>query len=202
MSTTPELNPDLIAWIDTETTGLDHVSDSLLEIAVVVTDNDLREVARFSSVIREERRRLVRMDEVVHRMHTDSGLFAALAAAPASLTVGVVERHVIAFLEAHGATGAVVAGSNVSFDRRFLDVWMPTLNREHLHYRSIDVSTVKELARRFAPAAFRTAPAKNLAHRALDDIRESIVELQHYTAHRFINPTATAALAAEEGPTR
>lgn len=208
------LNPDCIVWIDAETTGLDAASDRLLEIAVVVTDNDLRDVAHFSSVIRQDDGGLVPMDEVVHRMHTDSGLFAALAATPASLTVSEVERRVIAFLEAHGATGAVVAGSNVSFDRRFLDVWMPTLNQKHLHYRSIDVSTVKELARRFDPNTFGVAPVKKLAHRALDDIRESIEELQHYVDFGFIytsdpDPIVTtysgtnlpipAALAAEEG---
>lgn len=193
----PVLNPDLIVWIDTETTGLDHQSDWLLEIAVVVTDNDLREIAHFTELLHRGMDVRLLMDEVAHRMHTDSGLLAALADGKGYETVRSVERRLIAFLEEHGATGAVVAGSNVSFDRRFLDVWMPQLNREHLHYRSIDVSTVKELARRFDPNTFGIAPAKRLAHRALDDIRESIEELQHYVDYGFINAVEPDPCTAE-----
>lgn len=197
----PEPPADRIAWIDAETTGLYARSDWMLEIAVVVTDSALNEVASFSEVLHVDlARTLDRMDEYVANMHAGSGLLGDLALATEESSGPAVQERIIEFLTRHGALGAVAAGSNIPFDRGFLDVWMSDLNRNALHYRSIDVSTVKELARRFAPDVFATAPQKRLEHRALPDIRESITELRHYTNAGLLTPTTTTnALAAEEG---
>lgn len=198
MTTTPDVNEDRIVWIDTETTGLYPRSDWMLEIAVIVTDSALNEVASFSEVLHVDlARTLDRMDEYVANMHAGSGLLGELALATEESSGPAVQERIIEFLNRHGAVGAVAAGSNIPFDRGFLDVWMSDLNRNALHYRSIDVSTVKELARRFAPDVFATAPQKRLEHRALADIRESIAELRHYVDAGFISTPPPAPCTAE-----
>lgn len=180
---TERRNPaDRMVWIDTETTGLHHRRDLLLEIAVIVTGADLNELGVFQEVIHQPRDRVMQlMDRDVLRMHTNSGLIADLARTTAESRTPLVEQRVIEFLAEHGALNAVVAGNNVSgFDRRFLGEVMRDLNDHALHYRCVDVSTVKEIARGRAPEVFASAPAKVGRHRALDDIRESIAEYRHY----------------------
>lgn len=190
-----------IAWIDLETTGLDRDQDLVLEVAVVITDAELNEVASFSEVVHQDRALAVSMmDEVVLRMHTRSGLLADLAVTSSESGIVEIEQRLLEFVAEHDALGAPVAGSNIGFDRGFLEIWMPTLNEHTLHYRSIDVSTVKELARRWAPEVYASAPPKSKRHRAFDDIRESIAELRHYRAAGMLTSTINpAALAAEEG---
>ncbi|WP_017791895.1 oligoribonuclease [Leucobacter salsicius] len=200
-----ELNAGPIAWIDIETTGLDRDQDLILEVAAVITDAELNEVAHFSEVVHQDRALAVSMmDKAVLQMHTRSGLIADLAVTSSASSIVEIEQRLLEFVAEHRALDAPVAGSNVSFDRGFLELWMPTLNDQALHYRSIDVSTVKELARRWAPHVLETAPPKDMKHRALADIRESIAELRHYRAAGLLTPTTndTAALAAGEGMTR
>jgi len=185
-----------MVWIDCEMTGLAPRHDLLLEIAVVVADGDLRELGVFQEVIHQDRARAVgMMDEFVLRMHSSSGLIADMAVTTPESCGPAVERSVIEFLAEHGALNAVAAGNNISFDRAFLDVWMSELNRDALHYRSLDVSTVKEIARHRAPEVLAAAPRKSARHRALDDIRESIAEYRHYCDNGLF--TAVAALDAE-----
>lgn len=195
-----EPTPDRIVWIDTETTGLYPRSDWMLEIAVVITDSALVEIAHFSEVLFQDvARSVARMDPFVVEMHSRSGLLADLACATVESQGSAVQQRVLEFFAEHGALNSVVAGSNIPFDRSFLDVWMSSLNRDALHYRCIDVSTVKELARRFAPEVFAAAPTKSLEHRALADIRESIAELRHYVDAGLFSPTLSPT---EEGASR
>ncbi len=170
-----------LVWIDGETTGLDAHEDLLLEIAVVITDSELNELGSFEAVLHQDRNLAARMmDPEVLRMHTRSGLLADLAVTTSETSMELVERRLIEFIHAHDAAGAPAAGSNISFDRGFLAVAMPELNEQTLHYRSLDVSTVKEAARRFAPGVLASAPVKSKEHRALADVRESIAEFRHY----------------------
>lgn len=169
-----------LVWIDGETTGLDPREDLLLEIAVVVTDAGLNELGSFEAVLHQDRNLAVRMmDPEVLRMHTRSGLIADLAVTTSETSIEAVERRLIDFVHLHDAAGVPAAGSSIAFDRSFLEVVMPELNGL-LHYRSVDVSTVKEIGRRFAPEVVASAPVKGRLHRALPDVRESIAELRHY----------------------
>lgn len=188
----PEGNADRIVWVDTETTGLDPQYDVILEVAVVITDAVFETVAERSWVVRQPEivigPRLDRSPEV-RQMHTRSGLLEELyrdMPPTGESDTWAVSVAVAEFIEEHGAQGAVLAGSNVGFDRGFLEARMPCAIAD-LHYRNIDVSTVKELARRFAPTLLASAPWKGFAHRALPDIQESIAELQHYVDAGFIS---------------
>lgn len=188
-----QMPEDRLAWIDTETTGLLHERPLLLEFAIVVTDASpkLQVLGEFSRVVFQHRPAAVsRMKPEVLEMHMRSGLIAELAVADQRTSdVFVVELAAIEFLAELGALGAPAAGSNVGgFDRQILDEFMPELNRNALHYRSPDVSTVKELARRWAPGVLATAPKKAKGHRALADVHESIEEMRHYVAAGFIRP--------------
>lgn len=180
--------PNRIVHIDTETTGLHPHEGLLLEIAVVITDDDLNPVAEYTSLIEHDPQQVRdALDSFTMSMHEATGLLEDLDAQCCSgKHLAQVEEEVISFLGAHGAGHAVAAGSSIGFDRGWLDVHMPTLNREHLHYRNIDVSTIKELARRWAPEVFASAPEKQLGHRALADIHESIRELAHYRSAGFL----------------
>ena len=181
--------PNRIVHIDTETTGLHPHEGLLLEIAVVITDDDLNPIAEYTSLIEHDLQQVRdALDPFTHSMHEANGLLEELDAHCCSgKHLEKVEEELIGFLTAHGAGRAVAAGSNVGFDRGWLDAHMPTLNREHLHYRNIDVSTIKELARRWAPEVFAAAPEKQLGHRALADIHETIRELVHYRSAGFLH---------------
>ena len=167
-----------LVWMDLEMTGLDVETDTIIEIATLVTDDELREVATGPTLaIHADDERLAAMDDWNRRHHAESGLLARVRESEVSLVEA--EARTLAFLERHVARAASpLCGNSIWQDRRFLGRHMPTLEG-YLHYRIIDVSTVKELARRWHPAAYDAFSKRN-AHRALDDIRESVAELAHY----------------------
>lgn len=166
-------------WVDCEMTGLDPERDELVEIAAVLTDEKLRVLGPgFSAVIKPSQSALDQMNDLVRTMHTESGLLERLDSGD---DVSTVEEALLSYIRhyARGKGAPLLAGNTIGMDRRFISRYMPRLD-EFLHYRSIDVSTIKELARRWCPKSFYTRPKKKTAHRALDDILESILELQHY----------------------
>lgn len=176
-----------LVWMDLEMSGLDPRRERILEIATIVTDSELNVVAEGPEiVVHQPDALLAAMDEWNTTHHRDSGLTERVRAS----TVGEAEaeERTLAFLRRHCAEGeAVLAGNSIWQDRRFLVEGMPRL-LAFLHYRMVDVSSVKELVRRWYPAVLEAAPRKVGAHRALDDVRESIEELRHYRAHAFRAP--------------
>ena len=172
-----------LIWIDLEMTGLDPDSDRILEIATVVTDSDLNELAVGPELILHQPDEvLAGMDEWNTRQHGASGLTEA--SKNSDCDAARAERATLDFLARHVPPGkSPMCGNSICQDRRFLARWMPELER-FFHYRNLDVSTVKELVARWGPAAAK-APAKDSAHRALGDVRESIRELAHYRAAAF-----------------
>lgn len=170
---------DPLAWVDLEMTGLDPDHDRILEIAAVVTDGRLDVVEATESLpIHQPEEVLHRMNEWNRRHHGDSGLLERVRRS--AYDEQAAEAEVLACVRRHCAPQAApLAGNTVHQDRRFLAHWMPRLD-ETLHYRIVDVSTVKELVRRWAPDVFAHRPAKKSAHRALEDIHESIEELRYY----------------------
>jgi len=195
---------DRLVWIDCEMTGLDLVSDALVEIAALVTDSELTILGDgVDVVIRPPEAALAQMHDVVRHMHTSSGLLTELAD---GTTLADAEKIVLDYIRAWVPDPGKVplAGNSVATDRGFLARDMPDLDR-HLHYRIVDVSSIKELARRWYPRVYYNAPAKNGNHRALADIRESIQELRYYREALFVPQpgpdTATArSIAAHTVP--
>ena len=166
-------------------TGLDPGRHRIVEIATLITDDDLEVVAEGPDlVIQTDPDALSAMDEVVRGMHTRSGLLAAIA--ESTITLQAAGDTTLAFLQEHiGAANTVpLCGNSIGTDRRFLSAWLPEIEG-FLHYRSVDVSTIKELARRWYPDAPGGAPKKAGGHRALDDIRESVAELRYYRGAVF-----------------
>ena len=196
---------DRLVWIDCEMTGLDLVHDALVEVAAIVTDADLNVLDEGIDVlIAPPQAALDQMDEFVAQMHTASGLLEALAG-PETVSLEDAERRVLAYVAGHvpEPRKAPLCGSSVYTDRGFLARDMPALEA-HLHYRLVDVSSFKELARRWYPRVYFNAPVKQGGHRALADIRDSIEELRYYRAALFVPPpgpdTQTArAIAAQYG---
>jgi len=188
----------VLAWMDLEMTGLDPARHVIVEIATLVTDDDLNVVAEGPDlVVHATDEQLGLMEEVVLSMHTRSGLLEAIKASTTSLEEAGAQT--LAFLKAHVPARQVpLCGNSIGTDRRFLAVFLPEVEA-YLHYRSVDVSTVKELARRWLPAAAAGAPRKAGGHRALDDIRESVAELRHYRATMF-TPSPTPIPAAAPAP--
>ncbi len=171
--------------MDLEMTGLDPSRDVILEIATLVTDDDLEVVAEGPDlVVGHPPEALAGMEKVVREMHTKSGLLASVT--ESTLSLEEAGRATLEFIRHHAPEPGTVplCGNSIGTDRRFLATWLPDIE-DHLHYRSIDVSTVKELCRRWYPDAFAQAPSKAGGHRALDDIRESLSELRHYRASIF-----------------
>ncbi len=188
---------DRMVWIDLEMTGLDPSTDEIVEIACIVTEADLTELdSGISLVVKPSDAPLAAMDEVVVRMHTESGLLDEI---PQGITLADAEAQVLEYVKRHvpEARKTPLAGSSVYVDRGFLSAYMPELD-EHLHYRLIDVSSIKELVRRWFPRVYFATPDKNGNHRALADIRESIAELRYYRDAIFVphpgpdSPTAQA----------
>ncbi|MHB1928103.1 MAG: oligoribonuclease [Acidimicrobiales bacterium] len=178
--------------MDLEMTGLDPALDCIVEIATLVTDDDLEVVAEGPDlVIAAPPERLAGMDDVVRGMHTRSGLLAAVEASTTTLPEAAAAT--LAFLREHlGEPGTVpLCGNSIGTDRRFLAAWLPDLEG-FFHYRSVDVSTVKELVRRWYPDVLSGAPRKEGNHRALDDIKESVAELRYYREAAFRPPTTPA----------
>ncbi len=179
------LNNDRIVWIDCEMTGLDPVADALVEVAVVVTDSELTVLGEgVDVVIRPPAEAVEQMNDFVRAMHTSSGLIEEL---DRGLTMAEAEERVLDYIRTWvpDPGKAPLAGNSVGTDKVFLARDMPTL-AEHLHYRVIDVSSVKELARRWYPRIYFQSPKKNGGHRALADILESIDELRYYRAAMFV----------------
>lgn len=172
--------------MDLEMTGLDPVHDKIVEIATIITDDDLTVIAEGPDlVIQTSEEALDKMDEVVLNMHTRSGLLDAIRAS--TVTHDEARRQTLDFLKQHISEPRTVplCGNSIGTDRSFLTLAMPEIDA-FLHYRNVDVSTVKELARRWFPDALKKAPRKAGGHRALDDIRESIEELRYYRTAVFI----------------
>ena len=166
-------------------TGLDPTSNVIVEIATLVTDDQLEIVAEGPDlVVHQPAEALDAMEDVVREMHTRSGLLAAIRASTVSL--GDAGAATLAFIKAHAPAPRSVplCGNSIGTDRRFLAAHLPEIEN-YLHYRSIDVSTLKELALRWAPEVLEGAPRKESTHRALDDIRESVNELRWYRTHLF-----------------
>jgi oligoribonuclease len=176
---------DRLVWIDCEMTGLDLEVDELVEIAVVITDYELVPVdPGLSIVIKPDASALASMGDFVRAMHTESGLIEEI---PNGVSVAEAEYEVLEYVLRHvpDEQKAPLAGNSIGTDRAFLAKFMPRLDG-HLHYRNVDVSSIKELAKRWFPRAYFNAPAKDGGHRALADILESIRELQYYRRAVFV----------------
>ena len=178
--------PDRLVWIDCEMTGLDAKNDALIEIAVLVTNGELEILGEgVSVVIKPPAKALKRMSEFVRDMHATSGLLPELAS---GVTLREAERRVLDYVRQHAPEGkAPLAGNTVGMDRLFIERDMPDL-AAWLHYRVVDVSSIKELARRWYPRAYFSSPAKTGGHRALGDIEDSIRELRYYRRTVFVDP--------------
>ncbi len=179
---------DLLVWIDCEMTGLDLRQDALIEVAALVTDPDLNVLGEgVDVVIHTSDEALASMNEVVRQMHDHSGLTTAVR--QSTVSVADAEQLVLDYVRQHvpDPRTAPLCGNSIATDRGFIARDMPTLDA-HLHYRMIDVSSVKELCRRWFPRTYYGQPAKGLAHRALADINESIRELEYYRRTIFVPP--------------
>ncbi len=175
----------MLAWIDLEMTGLDTARHTIVEIATLVTDDNLTIIEEGPDlVVHAGPEDLAQMDDVVRNMHTTSGLLADMEAS--SLTLADAGAQTLTFLQKHIRQPRTVplAGNSIGTDRRFLATFLPDIE-DYLHYRSVDVSTIKELCRRWRPEVYRSAPTKKGGHRALQDIRESVGELAYYRAALF-----------------
>jgi oligoribonuclease len=188
---------DNLVWLDLEMTGLDVEKHTIVEIACIVTNSDLEPLDEgIDIVIHQDAAALAQMDDFVRKMHTKSGLLPAISAS----TVSLDEAHAqtLAYVRSHvPAPGtAPLCGNSIGTDRRFLDRYMHDLDT-YLHYRSIDVSSLKELCRRWYPEVYAKRPGKAEQHRALDDVRESLAELRFYRERLFAapKPAGTDAVA-------
>ena len=190
----------VLAWMDLEMTGLDPSRNVIVEIATIVTDDELKIVAEGPDlVISATAEQLGDMDDVVRRMHTTSGLLVAIE--KSTVTVDEAAAATIEFLKAQLPTpGAIpLCGNSIAMDRSFLRQYMPALD-DYFHYRTIDVSTVKELCKRWYRDLYAARPQKLTSHRALDDIRESVAELAYYREQLFRSPAELQALAQPPVP--
>jgi oligoribonuclease len=179
---------DRLVWIDLEMTGLDVRRHGIVEIAVLVTDAALAPRDEgIDIVVHQPDRVLAEMDDYVRAMHTRSGLLPEITASTVDLADAGAQA--LTYIRSHVpmAGSAPVCGNSIGVDRRFLDAQLPELDG-YLHYRSVDVSTLKELCRRWAPEVYRKRPTKQESHRALPDIHESIAELVFYRDHFLALP--------------
>ncbi|WP_366526688.1 oligoribonuclease [Ferrimicrobium sp.] len=180
----------MLAWMDLEMTGLLPERNVILEIAMIVTDDDLNTIEEFGPlVIHADDDSLGEMEKVVTKMHEANGLLADVRAS--TTTLEEANLAALAFLKRHcpNARQVPLCGNSIGTDRRFLARYMPDLEN-WLHYRSVDVSSIKELAKRWYPGLADLLPKKDSSHRALDDIRDSIAELQYYREHLFVKAPA------------
>jgi oligoribonuclease len=180
----------MLAWIDLEMTGLDPARHTIVEIASLITDDDLHLFEEGPDlVVHASPEQLGAMDDYVRTMHTRSGLVADVEAS--NLTLSEAGAQTLAFLKKHihQAHTVPLAGNSIGTDRRFLATQLPEIE-DYLHYRSVDVSTVKELCRRWQPEIYKAAPIKKGGHRALQDIRESLAELAYYRGALFDHSSA------------
>jgi oligoribonuclease len=171
---------DRLVWMDLEMTGLDLQRHRIVEIAVLVTDANLDVLADgLDLVVHQPADALAAMDDFVRKMHTKSGLLSEIE--QSSLTLDAAGKQTLEYIRRFVPEPgtAPLCGNSIGVDRRFLDRYLPDLDR-YLHYRSIDVSSLKELCRRWYPQEYKKRPSKTEAHRALDDITESVAELRYY----------------------
>jgi oligoribonuclease len=181
----------MLAWMDLEMTGLDPTVDVIVEIATLITDDNLEIVAEGPDlVVHQPPEVLACMGDYVRNMHTRSGLLGEIEASTVSLADAGAQT--LAFLQEHIAEARSVplCGNSIGTDRRFLLSYLPEIE-EFLHYRSVDVSTIKELGKRWYPDVLKKLPKKKEGHRALDDIRESVDELRWYRTAVFLPPQNT-----------
>jgi oligoribonuclease len=175
--------------MDLEMTGLDPARNVIVEIATIITDDDLTIVAEGPDlVVHQDETALALMEPIVVEMHTKSGLLDAIRAS--AVTLADAGAQTMAFIVEHVPAHTVpLCGNSIGTDRRFLAAYLPEIE-DYLHYRSVDVSSIKELARRWYPDFNRGRPHKQGSHRALDDIRESIEELRWYRERLFVRELA------------
>lgn len=184
----PTVN-DRLVWLDLEMTGLDTERHVIVEIAALVTDDQLQPVDDgIDLIVHQPPEALALMDDYVRNMHTKSALLPEIEASTLSLEEAGAQ--VLAYVQQHvGPETAPLCGNSIGVDRRFLDRYLPELDR-YIHYRSIDVSSFKELCRRWYPEVYRKRPNKAETHRALADVRESIAEMIYYRDH-MLKPRAS-----------
>ena len=183
----------MLVWMDLEMTGLDHTTEVIVEIATIITDDDLTIIAEGPDlVIHQPDEVLATMDPFVVDMHTKSGLLDQIKASEVSLEAAGAAT--LDFIRQHVPESASVplCGNSIGTDRRFLAAYLPEIEN-YLHYRSIDVSSVKELVKRWYPGIDTARPRGQGSHRALDDIRESIREMAYYREHVFVSPAPAPA---------
>ncbi|MFZ4117861.1 MAG: oligoribonuclease [Rhodoluna sp.] len=193
--------PEYLVWIDCEMTGLNPETECLVEIAAVITDFDLNVLDEGIDLVIKPREGTVEaMGDYVRKMHTDSGLITEFAS---GIDLADAEAQVLEYIKKYipNAKTAPLAGNTIGTDRMFISRYMPALD-DHLHYRNIDVSTIKELSKRWYPRAYFQAPKKDGGHRALADILESIEELKYYRKSVFVEgpgPSIEEAQALADG---
>lgn len=191
---------DLLVWMDMEMTGLDPAKERIIEVATIITDGNLNEVAVGPDlVIHQADEILAAMDDWNTKHHGASGLVERVKAS--TISDADAEAQTLAFINNHVSPKdrPVLAGNSIHQDRRFIRRYMPKLDAR-LHYRMVDVSTIKELARRWFPQLIAKQPPKKDTHRALDDIRDSIDELRFYRANVFVQPAPPAPPAGQTPP--
>ncbi len=188
----------MLVWMDLEMTGLDHTSDVIVEIATLVTNDDLEIIAEGPDlVVHATDEQLAAMDPFVVEMHTRSGLLDQIKASTISLeeagaaTLSFIKEHVPV------ERSVPLCGNSIGTDRRFLDAYLPEIEN-YLHYRSIDVSSVKELVKRWYPSVDVNRQRGHGSHRALDDIRESVREMVYYREQVFVDPATLPDGSTEE----
>jgi len=175
----------MLVWMDLEMTGLEPDKHVIVEIATLITDDQLQVIAEGPDlVIHASQEELVHMGDFVTAMHTKSGLLPQISAS--TITVADAQAQTLAFIKEHvkDARSVPLCGNSIGTDRRFLQEYMPELEA-YLHYRNVDVSTIKELAKRWYPDILTQAAEKETTHRAMDDIKESIAELVFYRDKLF-----------------
>ena len=185
--------------MDLEMTGLEPAVNVIVEIATIITDDELNIIAEGPDlVVHATEEQLALMDPVVVDMHTRSGLLDQIRAS--TITLEDAGAQTLAFIQQHvpEARKVPLCGNSIGMDRRFLAAYLPEIEN-HLHYRSVDVSSVKELVRRWYPTVLNGLRQKQGTHRALDDIRESVSELRYYRDHIFVPVVAPAPIASSSG---
>jgi oligoribonuclease len=190
------MNHSHLVWVDCEMTGLNLDKDALIEVSCIITDSELNALDEgIDIVIKPPAESLIGMDDVVVQMHTESGLLTEL---DAGITLAEAEAQLLEYIRGHvpEARKAQLAGSSVHVDRAYLARDMPTLT-EYLHYRIVDVSSIKELVRRWYPRAYFASPEKRGGHRALADILDSINELRYYREAVFVAPPGPDSATAK-----
>ena len=191
----------MLAWMDLEMTGLDPDRHVIVEIATLLTDDELEIIAEGPDlIVHATDAELAEMDDFVTDMHTRSGLLTQIS--ESTITLEEAGARTLAFLREHipEPRSVPLCGNSIGTDRRFLAKHLPEIE-EFLHYRSVDVSTIKELARRWYPEQHGEMPRKESGHRALDDIRESLAELRYWRGAVFLSPTTGAASATSADTT-